>query len=369
MKQNKFLYWGLIIAFFVLYAFVAFVSTLHAVSFFQLTNVAWMAVMLAISYEIGQASVLFAILTSDNNKKLLPWVMMILLTSVQIIGNVYASFKFMDSSGSMDWTYWQRSILFWLEVDGPEMFKVVISWITGALLPVVALGMTALVAENLKLKDEQDNKILGGDELDPEPTNPKEYKKEEFISPSVEEAENEEEPENSDLLDMQDSLSIEDFEKVRIDEKNEELKTFEERRKESLKTVADTFADELLNNRLSKDPNTNKPKDPESGLTMVEKPVVIDIPNGYTEDGWLPGHPGVKFEKDKETIQKKDPSLEELKNNPRGKKITKKPHVRKRGWHLKKEYVDSNGDVYNYGIFNPNETKDIQLENKEPKKA
>jgi hypothetical protein len=364
IRNSKGLYWGLITTFFLLYMLVGFVSTLHSITFFQLANVLWMAVLLGVTYEVGQAAVLFSILMSDNNKKLLPWLLMILLTALQVTANVYASFKFMDGSGSTDWTYWQRSILFWLEADGPEMFKVVISWITGALLPVVALGMTALVAENLKLKDEQDKeKILGGDELDPEPMDPKEYKKEEFIPPTVEKAVNEkdidenEEVENEYLYGLQDKM---------VDP--EEIKTFEERRKESLKAVADTFADDLLNNRLAKDPNTNKPKDPESGLTIVKKPIEINIPND-TED-WVPGHPDVKFEKDEEKIHG-EPSLEELKNNPKGRKIEKKPENSSRGWHLKSLHIDNNGDVYRYGQFMPEEhaVPPSEEQNDPPKKA
>ena len=156
IRDSKKLYWGLIITFFVLYFCVGFVSTLHSITFFELANSLWMAVLLGITYEVGQASVLFSILMTKNNQKFLPWALMFLLTALQVTANVYASFKFMDGSGSMDWQYWQRAILFWMETDSPEMFKVVISWITGALLPIVALGMTALVAENLKLKDEEE---------------------------------------------------------------------------------------------------------------------------------------------------------------------------------------------------------------------
>jgi len=156
LQNSKKLYWWLIGTFFILYALVGFVSTLHSITFFGLANATWLAVMLGITYEVGQAAVLFSILMSKNKNNFLPWGLMILLTALQVTANVYASFKFMDGSGSNDWTYWQRSILFWLEVDGPEMFKVIISWITGALLPVVALGMTALVAENIKHQEKLD---------------------------------------------------------------------------------------------------------------------------------------------------------------------------------------------------------------------
>ena len=156
--KGKKLYWGLIITFFALYLAVAFVSTLHAITFFQLANTLGLAILLGAAYEIGQASVLFSILMTENKNRILAWLMMFLLTALQVTANVYASFKFMDTSGTTDWTFWQRSILFWLEADSPEMYKVIISWISGALLPLVALGMTALVADNIKLASEVESK-------------------------------------------------------------------------------------------------------------------------------------------------------------------------------------------------------------------
>jgi len=116
-----------------------------------LANTLGLAILLGAAYEIGQAAVLFSILMSQNRNRMLAWGMMFLLTALQITANVYASFKFMDASGSNDWTYWQRAILFGVQAENNEMYKVIISWISGALLPVVALGMTALVADNIRM--------------------------------------------------------------------------------------------------------------------------------------------------------------------------------------------------------------------------
>ena len=155
---NKGLYWGLIGTFLILYACVGFVSTLHSITFFQLANNLGLAVLLGLTYEVGQASVLFSILMTKNKEKFLPWALMFLLTALQVTANVYASFKFMVGSGSTDYTYWQKSILFGVQASLPEMYQVIISWISGALLPIVALGMTALVAQNIKLMTEENEK-------------------------------------------------------------------------------------------------------------------------------------------------------------------------------------------------------------------
>ena len=152
---NRGLYWGLISTFLILYVCVGFVSTLHSITFFQLANNLGLAILLGLTYEVGQASVLFSILMTKNKEKFLPWALMFLLTALQVTANVYASFKFMVNSGNTDYTYWQKSILFGVQASSPEMYQVIISWIAGALLPIVALGMTTLVAQNIKLMTDE----------------------------------------------------------------------------------------------------------------------------------------------------------------------------------------------------------------------
>ena len=152
---NKGLGWGLIIAFSLLYLGVGFVSTLHSITFFQLANSLGLAILLGLTYEVGQAAVLFSLLMTKNKDKFLPWFLMILLTSLQVTANVYSSFLYMAKSGSTDWVYWQKSILFGVQASSPEMYQIIIAWIAGALLPLVALGMTALIAENMKMLSEE----------------------------------------------------------------------------------------------------------------------------------------------------------------------------------------------------------------------
>jgi hypothetical protein len=177
---NKGLYWGLIICFALLYLFVGFVSTLHSITFFNLANTMGLAVLLGITYEVGQASVLFSILMSEKNKnKFLPWALMFLLTALQVTANVFASFKYMATSGSNDWMYWQKSILIGVQAANPEMYQVIISWIAGALLPVVALGMTALVAQNMKFMTEESE----GPKPDEPENKVKEFLDHKFITP------------------------------------------------------------------------------------------------------------------------------------------------------------------------------------------
>ena len=78
----------LTILFSILYLAVGFVSVYHAINFFSISNDQWLAVVLAIAFEIGQAAVLFSLLVNKEKKKIMPWILMGTLTLVQVLGNV-----------------------------------------------------------------------------------------------------------------------------------------------------------------------------------------------------------------------------------------------------------------------------------------
>ena len=128
----------LIALFAILYSCVGFVSLYHAIDFFSLSNASWLATILACAFEIGQAAVLFALLTQQE-KKAMPWILMIILTAVQCMGNIFASFKYMIIHNSDQLHFFTDSILFFVKNPNPLYNQVMISYITGAILPIVAL--------------------------------------------------------------------------------------------------------------------------------------------------------------------------------------------------------------------------------------
>jgi hypothetical protein len=138
--------------FIVLYTAIAFVSTYHAIAFFSLSNPTWLAVVLAVAFEVGQAGVLFSILTNTekHNNKVMPWVLMSILTVVQVLGNVFSSYKYMITHNADQIDYFTKSVLFFVQSPNPEYNYVMISYITGAILPVVALCMTSMVVRTLR---------------------------------------------------------------------------------------------------------------------------------------------------------------------------------------------------------------------------
>ena len=152
--NNKILYKVFIWTFVILYSGTAFISYCHSIEFFNIGNASWMSYILGAIFELGQATVLASLLLTNNKKTLLPWCLMLLLTSVQVIGNTYSVYKFIALSDSDYYMYLSNALLFWIEDISEETIMVIVSWIIGALLPIVALAMTSMVTNQMKLQEE-----------------------------------------------------------------------------------------------------------------------------------------------------------------------------------------------------------------------
>lgn len=136
----------LVTLFVILYLFVGIVSTMHSIEFFSISNMSTLAIMLAVAFEIGQAAVLFAMLNdTSQHKKYMPWALMGILTIVQVIGNIYSSYKYMIINSQEEIKYFTDSILFFIADPDQHYNNVMISYITGAILPIVALMLTSMV--------------------------------------------------------------------------------------------------------------------------------------------------------------------------------------------------------------------------------
>lgn len=162
---------ALIILFSLLYIAVGFVSTIHSISFFEISNKTWLAVILAIAFEIGQAAVLFSLLTS-NTKRIMPWILMGVLTMVQVLGNVYSSYSYMILNNPEQVKYFTDSVLFYLKDPDPQVNQVMVSYITGAILPIVSLCMTSMVvnAAGLEKTEDEPEKIIEDKHIDNQQT-------------------------------------------------------------------------------------------------------------------------------------------------------------------------------------------------------
>lgn len=178
-KIGNIVYLGL---FGILYCSSAFVSTMHAIEFFSLANVGYLAIMLALTYEIGQAAVLSSLLIDKRNqKKVVPWILMGVLTICQILGNTFSVYKNICLN-SMNELVWIKEPIFVFANDFPDkQATIIITWVMGALLPVISLLMCEMVtsyihsdkgdkvSELIKQEIKEDKKEEPEPEPEPEP--------------------------------------------------------------------------------------------------------------------------------------------------------------------------------------------------------
>lgn len=181
-KRN--IYIGL---FAILYITVALVSLIHSFAFFGLANDNAMSIMLGTTFEIGQAAVLLSILTSKKDRsRIMPWCLMILLTAVQVLGNVYSSYKYLMTHSTGDLRFFKEPIFIWTTLPDAQA-TVIITYIVGAILPIVALCMTSMVSNYIE--DTSNEDAIDNNKLEKLPTEvPKDYNNIEESKESIEES-------------------------------------------------------------------------------------------------------------------------------------------------------------------------------------
>lgn len=146
MKTN--LVKGFIITTFVsLYLVVSIISTIHVIEFFKLSNPSWLAVSLAIAFEIGAAASLASLIALDKMNRSLVWLLFITLTAMQMMGNTY--YAFINLENYQGWIE-----LFGLVDEEPIYQKRILSIISGAILPLVALGFIKSLVDYIRPSEE-----------------------------------------------------------------------------------------------------------------------------------------------------------------------------------------------------------------------
>jgi hypothetical protein len=132
-KLSRTVHLGIIGIFVSLYFLVATISMINSVAFFDLAHEGLMNWALAIGFELGAAASLAAIVILDRTNKTMVWALFLLLTSFQMMANSFHAF--INLENYMGWIE-----LFGLEEAEPIYQKRVLSIVSGAILPLVALG-------------------------------------------------------------------------------------------------------------------------------------------------------------------------------------------------------------------------------------
>jgi hypothetical protein len=73
--------------FVLLYLLTSIISTIHVIDFFKLSNADWLAITLAVAFEVGAAASLASIIALKKMNKSIVWALFFVLTAMQAMGN------------------------------------------------------------------------------------------------------------------------------------------------------------------------------------------------------------------------------------------------------------------------------------------
>lgn len=132
-----------------LYLLVSIISTIHVIDFFKMSNPNWLAISLAIAFEVGAAASLASIITLEKMNKGIVWGLFILLTAMQAMGNTYYTYVHLT-----DFQGWIE--LFGLAEEELIYQKRILSIVSGAILPIVALGFIKSLVDYIRPHGEFD---------------------------------------------------------------------------------------------------------------------------------------------------------------------------------------------------------------------
>ena len=268
---KKSIYIGL---FSVLYLIVAFSSFFHACAFFGLANNTWMSIILAFAFEVGQAAVLFSLLTSAKDRsRVMPWVLMFMFTLVQVIGNVYSSYKYIVTNSVENLRYFKEPIFIWTSLPDDQA-TVIVVYLVGALLPIAALLLTSMVTNYLT--DEEEKKKELEQQVE-------EQKVEKIVGTDLDGGVIGEQGEDG-LKVLTESLNSKDNEVEKLKQKLEEIKHAKENTDETEKDE-ETLHDNGSNDSLQQDDeNVEQSESTKSENGDADSIEHIEEPNGQESD-------------------------------------------------------------------------------------
>ncbi len=137
------------------------ISSIHLVEFFNLGNEPWISIILAVAFELGSIASFLALGLLKNVNKTMLWVIFSILVFMQIIGNVYYSFNYINQQLLID-TNWIKSAIEFLSMFGiyVDEGKMILSTLIGLPIPLISLFFlksTSDYLNDIENNDDNDN--------------------------------------------------------------------------------------------------------------------------------------------------------------------------------------------------------------------
>lgn len=213
-RSEKVMRYAIGILFLLLYMLVATISAICSIDFFNLSHSQSMSICLAVAFELGAMCSLCAGVFMKSNRTL-SFGLFTLLTLFQMMGNVFHSYTNL-TEGFVEWIN-----LFGLDELEEIAQKRIVAIVSGAVLPIVALGFIKCFVD---YNDKQDNVLEDKSDNETETVEPeKEEDKQEESQITVSEKSSTEEPKRKPSPLIQKIIKPKEVEK-KVEEKVEEPK-------------------------------------------------------------------------------------------------------------------------------------------------
>lgn len=197
-----------------------------------------MAILLAISFELGAIASALSITVLDKVSKFAVWSMFIILTIFQMIGNAYYTFNYVINSEILNSNYLgiiSKFLLYFWEFESPDDIKMFLSILIGIPIPLISLAFLKTLVDYISNSEKEKPKVLEEEKIE-EVKEEEINEVEEIEEPLkveeevVEEIEDEEEVKEEDVIVEEKIEEIEsplndEIEEVEINEEIEEVKT------------------------------------------------------------------------------------------------------------------------------------------------
>lgn len=158
LTSNKEKWSKLIVASFLSVPILAsIISTLHIVHYLNLGNPDWMSYFLSVTFEVGSIASFVALSVLDKLKKGMVLFIFFILFLMQLMGNVYFSFEYINIKLLAN-PEWMGSFIELIrpiyDADDKSTYKFILAMIIGVPIPLVSLSFLKSLVDYLKVDED-----------------------------------------------------------------------------------------------------------------------------------------------------------------------------------------------------------------------
>jgi hypothetical protein len=190
-----------------------------------------MAILLAISFELGAIASALSITVLDKVSKFAVWSMFIILTIFQMIGNAYYTFNYVINSEILNTNYLDiisKFLQYFWEFESTDDIKMFLSILIGIPIPLISLAFLKTLVDYISNSEKEKIEVLEVEKVEEEPLYIEEIEEKEDVKKieNVEEEIVEQEELQEDTNKIEEEIKIDinkDIESVEVNKEEEEV--------------------------------------------------------------------------------------------------------------------------------------------------